>query len=81
MGVDGAEVWASHVWSGEHFLGLPVSQIVPGKEAQGPDTQDLWGKAEAARPGALFFPQRQPAGCRETYGPTRLLPRQISQDP
>lgn len=81
MGVDGPEVWALHVWSGEHFPGLPGSQIVPGKEEQGPGTQDRWGKAEAERPGELFFLQRQPAGCRETYGPTRLLPRQISQDP
>lgn len=39
MGVDGSEVWALHVWSGEHFLGLPVSQIVPGKEEQSPDTR------------------------------------------
>lgn len=40
-------------------LGLLGSQIVPGKEEQGPDTQDPWGKVQAKRFGVFSFPQRQ----------------------
>lgn len=43
---DGCEVWA--------FPGAAGPQIVPGKEEQGPNTQDPWGKGKAEGPGALL---------------------------
>lgn len=44
MRVDGCGVWVLDGWSTGHFLGLLGSWIVPGKEVQDLDTQDLWGK-------------------------------------
>lgn len=71
-GGEGSEVWALDGWCAGHFLGLLGSQIVPGKEEQGSDTQDPWGKEEVVRSGALFSPRRQlKAGdvCRESCAP------------
>lgn len=80
-------LWALDGWSIEHFLGLAGSQIVPGKEEPGLDSQDLWGKEETKKPGVLFSLQRQPkswehmpAGPREIYSSIYLLPQQLSWD-
>lgn len=70
-------------WCAALSLGLLGSQIVPGKEEQGPDTQDPWGKVQAKRFGVLLFPQRQLKSgdaCRESCSPSHLLLQQLSRD-
>lgn len=42
-------------WCAALSLGLLGSQIVAGKEEQGPDTRDPWGKVQAKRFGVLLF--------------------------